>query len=221
MPRRELFKTRALPDVPFAENLVFYAPLTEGDLTDHISGTSPTTGAAGTSVTWNTGKGMYLFAFDETASVWTGAAAVYNNPAVLSNIQALCGDEQPCALVIQCEIIAQYGNRYGEFTACYDSQSHRSRLDLCSQRLNGYAENDSYVIYPTGFNKLAIVYEAGKRRSYVNGTLGKEMDWVQGTLNLDGVYIALKLSNNYRLQCYVKDIRIYNRSFTAQEVAQL
>lgn len=58
--------------VPFAEDLIFWAPLTEGDLTDHISGV---TGEIqnGTTVTWDSSKGMYLIDTTRVSSTtWSG-----------------------------------------------------------------------------------------------------------------------------------------------------
>ena len=48
-----------ISNIPFAEDLVFYAPLTEGDLTDHVNnlqGKVKTTA----SITWDSSVGMYL-----------------------------------------------------------------------------------------------------------------------------------------------------------------
>ena len=46
--------------IPFEEDLIFYAPLTQGDLTDHVSGTTGQL-LTDTTMTWDANKGMYLF----------------------------------------------------------------------------------------------------------------------------------------------------------------
>ena len=55
--------------VPFRESLVFYAPLTQGDLSDHVSGVKPTTDS-GCSYVWDDAKQMYLFETSTNTSSW-------------------------------------------------------------------------------------------------------------------------------------------------------
>ena len=91
MRREHLSSTRVLPDIPFAEDCIFYAPLTQGDLTDHISSNTLTVLSPAT-CTWDSSKNMYYFnAYNmggwNTKFRWSGLdLGIVSDPNNVSNL---------------------------------------------------------------------------------------------------------------------------------------
>lgn len=218
------------PTIPFAENLVFYAPLTQGDLTDHISGSElqvkEYTGATGT-ISFDQDKQMYYFfhnyvkGYCFTKYKWTGLSMglVPNNPSS-SNLH--------------CTIFFKY------IDETFPIVNNKS-----------YSRFNPSLFYVEGLNNYVYAGSIDEKTSFISyfdHTLKDCALVVNGTTTyfyIDHVLVATKnslwLANgqtynsiNNRLSIYpihdatthggagwMKDIRVYNRALSANEIAQL
>lgn len=198
---------------PFADNLVFWAPLTQGDLTDHISGASPTTDSRCT-IDWDADKGMYLFSFDSGASINLATAAQYA-------IQNVSLNEATCYIYAQ--TLRRQGNNYEGWINANNVASG-AICNLCGYRVSAVATASNITtINPSGLHKFVCVYKGSKLLVYQDGTLVRTHTWssVSTPYTLNSVGLCVKQKNQTYLSEYIRDVRIYNVALTAQEVAQL
>lgn len=203
-------QTEPLP--PFAENLVFWAPLTEGDLTDHISGVSPTTDS-GCSVTWDAVKGMYrLYAYNKKMS-----SLKYDC------LHGVIPENHNISIVIDIEEVSIsniYNFIFGLPPYEYGAAPYNYNM--------AYLRHDRYNNSTTNrlVGRLCVVYDDKILRFYKDGVFVKTYDWSQSTspikTDIGNVRIN-QIPNNYGYNgtIYAKNARIYNRALTASEVAQL
>lgn len=219
MPRRDLFKTRALPDVPFAENLVFYAPLTEGDLTDHVSGVSPVRGTG--ICEWDASNNAYRL---KVQNVTTDATClIYNLP--------------------QLNFAAPYN--WTAFTEVYVI-SRDITADLLSIGHPPYNNQDGVSVFSLheihrfsmftlgSWCKLVSQRNGAEANFYTNGTLDRQ---TVGT-GTQPTYVSFMVENaisgnyanrinlgalfyNHTFDILLRDVRLYNRALTSQEIAML
>lgn len=212
MSRRNYKKSEQEPLPPFYENLVFWAPLTEGDLADHISGVSPTTDA-GCSVTWDSDKGMYkLYAYDRIKS-----SLKYD---CLHNV---IPDNHDISIVIDVEEVS-ISNIYNFIFGLppYEYGANPYNYNMAYLRHDRY--NNSITNRLVG--RLCVVYDDLILKFYKDSVLINTLDWSHqsSTVKTDIGNVRInQIPNNsgYSGTIYVKNARIYNRAFTAQEVAQL
>ena len=203
------------PLPPFADNLVFWAPLTEGDLTDHISGVEPTTDA-GCSVTWDAEKQMYKFYAN-------GSSSSYKASARYGSLDMGMLDGDAVTLVIDVEEISYSGNHYSPMLCTPDGIVE-------SQGFNSARVNNVY--YHSGIDlelhRYSVVFErkigAGKFNviRYQDGIHKHTTQWTAPLKLSDNIATICQLNNGNTLySIYAKNARIYNRELTAEEVAQL
>lgn len=190
---------------PFAENLVFWAPLKHGDLKDHISGVDPISDS-GCSITWDAAKQMYKFyAYGAEKS-----AANYNGVRLgLSN-------NSPLTMFIILEEVALIGNNYEGMIG-----TPRYVAGSASLYMRHYAFSQSSQPIRE-LNRYVLVYNGSTFKSYKNGALvatNNISDTIRLTNNI--VQICLLPRNNTSYTFYAYDARIYNRVLTDQEIAQL
>lgn len=216
MARREYSKQQGggnLPDVPFAENLVFYAPLTEGDLTDHISGTLATTDSNCT-YQWDDLIGMYkLKARSSQNGTNYPSALKWSIPSMnLTQGQAL-------TLVIDVKEIHVNGNYYAPMISV-PSMSQQGGAYICTAR---YVNNQlistlhRYCVSCSAFNGSNFTL-----KWYKDGVLKQSGTWLHNySYNNNTVSVCQLHINNSEYQIYAKNVRVYNRELTASEVAQL
>ncbi len=208
--------------VPFAENLVFYAPLTEGDLTDHISGKSPSTDS-GCCVTWNSTYNMYELYCSSgnymAALRWVGLS-LYDAGHNIST--------DGLTVTARMKFVSQSGNNYSAFYSC----------DSLKDTFGQYKNNMAYLYncnarYDTSglgsdINRLTTTLTrsgSGNLKFYKNSTLAKSMDWAAGNISATRAPDTLSLcemhTNNTNMTILISDVRVYNRVLSASEVAQL
>ena len=215
MARREYSKQQGggnLPDVPFAENLVFYAPLTEGDLTEHISGTVPTQ-SQDSYCEWDETIGMYkLRAYSSKNGTDFPSALKWSIPSMnLTQGQAL-------TLVIDVKEIYVYGNYYAPMISV-PSMSQQGGAYICNARYINkqlLSTLHRYCISCSAFNGSNF-----SLKWYQDGVLKQSGTWAQNySYNNNTVSVCQLHTNNSEYQIYAKNVRVYNRELTASEVAQ-
>ena len=198
-----------LPDVPFAENLVFYAPLTEGDLTDHISGTIGTK-MSNCEMYYDGVKEAYKLISEPNRNkyyvsplCWTGLSTMLNTRPLTLSIDVAGVDQGNgyCAMLItpSWSIIQK---NYCHF---YLGEVRFGGLDTSFNRYVAVFDTNNYV----GF--------------YKNGVLiNQQSNWGLNPVYTGEGSVAICMANDCNIySIYAKNARIYNRVFTAQEVAQL
>lgn len=209
-----------LPDVPFAENLVFYAPLTEGDLTDHISGNTLNYNASLNPVFWDNEKKMYRF-----SKVAKPYEMYYN-----VNLDGIVGD-----YTIVCEYLPERTHTYNYPTVLilgsYASSDvwrpgmYSLRNDLSGERALQRMRIWPYSIETQTANMYMINGEGNVEYLCQYGvpsdTICAPHNWDNSNMCRTRVSINPKRDNNDTYAVWIKDIRIYNRFFTQEEIAQL
>lgn len=196
------------PLPPFAENLVFWAPLTEGDLADHISGVSPTTDA-GCSVTWDADKGMYLMKSNGR----------YRSSLVYRGMNMMMQDRHEVTIVADALIVRSNHSYNAIATTPELSRSASYNCAYIHEARNGSMNNVCRVAVSCPNTPEDVYYYP---KFYNNGTYITEASW-RASIQLSFNEVNVCETNNdlYYLDAYIKNVRIYNRALTAEEVAQL
>lgn len=228
MPRRELIlpggKTIP-PSVKFQENMVFYAPLNKGDLTDWISGETGAT-SQDASVVWDDNVGMYLLSFNSTLLGHDCTALRFTSPQLQAN---LSGIESRCTVFMILKEVSVVGGyrscRYFSCDTMKDVWERSPRSNICiDPRWMGQSAIDFNL------KTIALVVENGRQRCYVNGHYVTDDQWADSLATPVSLGICDKnghqtdTSSSYNVsQCslYVKDVRVYNRTLSASEIAEL
>lgn len=210
---RRDYKLIKREDIPFAENLVFWAPLTEGDLTDHISNITPITQG---SATWDANKEMYLL--DSTQNNRWKAALQYTKSG---GFDINCTDGHTmCATM---ELVSSTWN-YNAFFSCssvYVRNNNWSSTKQCFAYVN---EVVSGVTADGTEHLVCFTAKVGEWKFYVDGSLvstGTGYTAAQQVNPPTQVDVCASNTNSNRIVEWVKDVRVYNRILTASEVAQL
>lgn len=220
MPRRDLFKTRALPDVPFAENLVFYAPLTQGDLTDHVSGISPVTDSH-CYVAWDWEEGAYLLKIEADG----------NNGRYPYRLACLkwtnfgMGLSHGNAVTVCCDVreISIAGNGYSAMisTPELNCKDNPSTAYNCHAR---YASSSSQSI-SSWHRYVGVFYSSDNNRQvywFKDGIYTKQYNWnADLDVEYDSVADCQLHLNNSSYEIYARNALVYNRALTSQEIAML
>lgn len=202
------------PLPPFAENLVFWASLTEGDLTDHVSSLVPN--GQGTA-TWDAQKSMYLL--DSTQNNQWKAALRYTKNGGFP-INSIDGH----SIYLRIQLISNTTD-YEVFAACtsiYIRNNGWSSLKECFGYINQVV---SGVQVDGQTHSVCFTAKAGEWKCYTDGLLvytGQGYTAAQQEnppTQLD--VCATNTGSNRRIKLYARDVRLYNRILTASEVAQL
>lgn len=234
-----------IPDnIPFRNELVFYAPMHEQCCCDYVSNTVPETDFIDSNnrgiVIWDDNVGMWKVRTQQTPSSQDTfvAALNYYNLHLYSGIGQDNWYNRGITIFLQMRKIAANENNYLNWAAIdnlHISQPHgdnpntpidgRVRFTMSRARYNS-------DLSTTSLSKLAISMDSVANpgvdactcRTYRDGTLNKTFTWIaaiSGATNPDSFAIAQNCRNCYYGEYYIKDVRIYNRVLTAQEVAQL
>lgn len=216
--RREHTSSSIMPDVPFAEDLVFYAPLTEGDLTDHVSGETLIYPSG--SVNWDSTEQMYLFNKGLKSDEIYFPVNIYNAGVI----------QQPYTIFADCkaETYAYYNyppyvviGGYSDTTswrpslACSNNESsttrglRKKRLEVF-QNVNPYRSR--YYIDETGVYNFCTESTSSSIQDPANWT-----SVMKSRVALN----PTRDGNDIGYRVYLKDIRIYNRAFTTSEITLL
>lgn len=197
-----------LPDVPFAENLVFYAPLTEGDLTEHISGQAMTiTGDGG--IDYDSAEGAYLITlptFDTESP----------SKAVLIADNLSLGLSNQLTTVYSYRELGSANFRPAYFSAGNIlSDTYPYALPFVFGGARGSANQWKTFIQVWDTSQFMT--------SYKNGSIYNEQTistTITDSCN-SGISIGRRAASFHQGSYYLRDLRIYNRALTASEVAQL
>ena len=223
------------PLPPFAENLVFWAPLTEGDLTDHISGETGTT-SAGASVQWDGNLGMYLLSVSTTDPYGRGhdcCALKYNGSQFRNNFRGVYDNCTMFFVLRENTYVAGNGGTDRFCTSRYVSFSALKEVWETSPRANvmvdGNRLHSGNPIDPSQTIKAVVVLENGFAKYYKNGAQTQSVSWdsLADPLSLaimDKNGHATATSSGYNTisaSAYIKDVRVYNRVLTVEEILQL
>ena len=211
MKREDFIKSGgSLP--PFSENLVFWAPLEEGDVTEVLHGITPTTDS-GCSFVFDANKQMYRL----NAS---GGSSSYRGALKYSNVGMGMGNNHECTIVIDVEEISISGNRYSAMIATPIIQNNISITYCCNARyFNSINKNlHRYVAVYGGLNQGE---QNTFERCYYDGILCYDAVWQGLPIANDSVSLCQLHRNNTQYSIYAKNARVYNKAFTTEEVAQL
>lgn len=221
---------------PFAENLVFWAPLTQGDLSDHISGEVGAS-SSNCSAVWDSTEGMYLLTAATTDTYGRGHnsdALRYNSAALRANLNGTQTTGMTVYMLLKEHTYVpgpngQYGvSRYFSCSDMYDVWETSPRMNVLvdGARLNQSSINISKL------RKIAVVYNPTAKllTVYEDGTVVLRGSWTDtpaaplsvGLLSKNGHSSSSSSGYNTKsFSAYVQDVRIYNIQLTASEIAQL
>lgn len=215
MPIREHFILGGEPLPPFSEDLVFWTPLTNGDLTDHISRISPSTDS-GCTVSFDTNKNMYLL-------TTTGTSRSYKAALRYTSLNLGMSDGDGVTLVIVAAEKSYSGNHYSAMLSTPSVQvesqgKNPARISIVyfhsslDTQLHRYALTCSPKIGTSNFTL----------KRYCDGVLKHTSQWSAIIPFTQNVVTMCQLnSSNTAYAIYVSNARIYNREMTPSEVAQL
>lgn len=193
--------------IPFIDDCVFYAPLTNGYLAERISGIEPTSDTE-CSITWDTSNSMYKFS---AVTTWNAAARYTGMKMGLTKGQA-------CTLLIDVIEIAFSGNRYAVMIGM---PKWRESMTL-SYNIRHYAYNTGYSALTT-LARYTVTHDgSGHIKWYKNGVLSATSTWAADRpLEEDHVDICMLPGNNYSYSMYAKNAVVYNRCLSATELATI
>lgn len=235
--RREYMKSGGdTPLPPFSENLVFWAPLTQGDLSDHISGEVGVS-SSGCSATWDSSEGMYLLSAETTDTYGRGHnsdALRYNSSTLRANLNGTQTTGMTVYMLFKEHTYVpgtngQYGvSRYFSCSDMYDVWETSPRMNVL---VDGARLRQSQI-NTTKLWKVAVVYNPTARQLsfYDNGSLLHTSSWTDAPSAPLSVGLCSKNGhgtsttsgyNTKSFSAYVQDVRIYNIQLTASEVTQL
>lgn len=235
--RREYIKSGGdTPLPPFSENLVFWAPLTQGDLSDHIS-SEVGVSSSGCSATWDSSEGMYLLSAATTDTYGRGHnsdALRYNSAALRANLNGTQTTGMTVYMLLKEHTYVpgtngQYGvSRYFSCSDMYDIWETSPRMNVL---VDGARLRQSQID-TTKLWKVAVVYNPSARllTFYDNGSPMYTAAWTDtpaaplsvGLCSKNGHGTSTTSGYNTKsFSAYVADVRIYNRQLTASEVTQL
>lgn len=190
---------------------MFYAPLTEGDLTDHISGTTPTSDVD-CGYEWDATKGMYLLhASGSYRSCYT--ALKYSNLNMFES-----GHDHTLVIDVDEQneyFTSSYTNRYNIMIGVpIIINSSRNYSYICHCRYN---TTYSPIV---GLHRYACVVSNGTWRYFQDGVLKNTMS-TSSVSTGESVAICQLNTNNQKNYIWAKNARVYNRALSDGEVAQL
>lgn len=204
----------------FSENLVFYAPLRFGDLTNHYNGASPTIDED-CSCTWDNNKGMYLLSVTNGSNNTYKCALNYSCPEMSSLFSS--GAYQQITVTGLFEWVSHIGdNNEAFFSVSNKKQSSNTNLTWTCGGTTKYGLSQ----HPVGIHRLTAVlddstYEQICIRYEDNEVVYSMSPWPFQKNAPDSVGICQLLNNQTAFSCYAKDVRVYNRALSAAEIAQL
>lgn len=216
-------------NVPFANSLIFYAPLTEGDLTDHVSGATGIPCIEGgtmpvDNLTWDAANGAYKF---HTNTIYQNAAR-FSVPSFADLIAGIdCNDTAWC-----CNVKCSNNKCYYPIDIGYVRAGDKDNRDwgYTPTHLNHVG---SYV-FDGQWHRVAVffLYLSTTVNFYVDGILRKSITSVytgnskvykRGWTDNMKKYISLGVNQDGQgdITMWIKDMRLYNKTFTDSEITAL
>lgn len=242
MSKRHTYIESSSPTIPdwvlFQENLVFYAPLNQGELFDYISGEVGAT-SADAFVQWDANEGHYLLGYDSTPLGHDCTALRYTSQTLKDNIDS-CYTNKGSTVMITYKDVAYTGRAWGQsraFSCCTMKDVWET-----SPRFNHYIDGlrQGKPEAPSSIPSDCLVYRTiisvqdGNNLSngwkiYRNGSLVYTylIDTQNHPLSIgicDKNGHATSTSSKYNTSqhyIYAYDVRMYNRTMSASEVQQL
>ncbi|MCR4964872.1 MAG: LamG domain-containing protein [Bacteroidales bacterium] len=189
---------------PFSENLVFWAPLTQGDLTDHVSGV--TLSVPYGSVTWDAGSQGYKIYGPNSAKKYVGA---WMNLSLGFDITNL-------GYTLSFELYSW--SAVWIIPACLGGRTFAQNVNIGAT--NNTWQRITNVLEP--YDGVNVHYS----HQYLNGV--DKFPYSRGTSPVAGnsstnlqVELNTRGDNNLNYTYVMRNITIYNRALSASEVAQL
>lgn len=221
--RREHNKISGGNNIPFAENLVFYAPLTQYNLTDLVSGNNAelctdTSNNAQTSIVWDYNYNMYrLFT--------KGDNYAYNYPFALRwNVPNLFDTDKSYTIAVKMQVLQETSNGYFAYFACSDLKktfNNRTETDYvytyAHQARNTKPTTLSWVI-------CSLSREADHTACwYLNSLLkATSSPWCASkTIKPDTIALCQKHYNTTSCEMLAKDLIVYDRLLNQTEIELL
>ncbi len=228
MERRRLLDING---IPFWEDCVFYAPLVQGDTTDHISGTNITVNNNYASLTYDSIEAAYLF---------NATTAGYYSKFYWDNLNLgiIHEDRTDNVYTVLCEMKIVSATQKAQLRALPIAGILNGRSNYVfgffSDLRTFYGVTSTTGNIPDGgvWRKYAIVKNFGLTDSctyYVDLTAGSvNTGYCEKSSSLTfqdanrRVTVMSDYNNNNQIgKVYLRNIVIYNRALTAAEIAQL
>lgn len=216
MSRREHITSQSYIDWLKSLGCVFYAPLTENETRDLISGESPTIDENCT-VTWDASQGMYKLY----------ARRVGQNYGALnyrSGLDLNFSNGDACSALITVKEIAMSGNGYNAMITTPNlfgiNTSVENLIWICQRRYQSGIN--------TGLHKYAVTYPQNDGvnpvgvKFYRDGQLILTSNWtLQTIVGYNTVGICQVNTNNTYYQIYAKDAMIFDCVLTQAQIREI
>ena len=211
--RRSLLMQKKRSDVD--PTLIFYAPLSKGDLTDNISGAMLNNYSS--LVSWSRQEKMYYVV--QTLSYTDNP---YWNIDLTSALTKTLN--QPFTFVVdgRSEVASRYNYPVFFFLGDYSNGEY----GIPGITVNGWVETDK-----TAFKRRALIFDGSTIKTYANGVLtgDSQQDDSSGwrVINWQNQAFQKLCLNPFRhrdganINIYIKNIRVYNRALTIEEITSL
>lgn len=205
-----------------SSDLVFYAPLTNGDLTDHVSGTVATQDN-NTTIEWDSDKGMYYLTSDPGNTNSQHLKEYYLSPLAWRSLtQVPMTGDFTMVITARCKYSS---HKYSAFMITPDW--HAIGKFVCATSLAPV--RGSKQATDTTEHRLAVVstdngLSAPHRAYYCDGVYVTTITESYSTISteIDHATVAICMANDERyFQMWARDARIYNRALTPAEIQNL
>lgn len=218
MERRRLLDING---IPFAEDLIFYAPLTQGDTTDHISGQDIHIRHAG-ALTWDNAEGAYKF---------SGSYAEFYSQFYWSNLSlglnVSSANTVEYTMYSKIKIVSAVDITYSRFFPSVGRTDGSGRyvgsplFQCTSFYFTSYTSSHWYEFVGSIANNVG--------NNYVDKILARTTTSGYGVSGLPAsdmnkyvsIFPIYNINGAHSGVAYVRDVRFYNRALTAAEIAQL
>lgn len=206
MTRRRILLSGNQSSLPVG--CVFYAPLTYNDLSDVVSGTTPS--IAG-SVTWDSNKDMYQF---YKSGAGTGACS-YKDIGQIVDL-----NNEDCMVVVDMEEVSASGNNYFASVKAgrFDFVTYPSQYYLP----HAYFYNNTTM--RTSLKRYAACYKHSVQKAdgWLDGVQTASNKTVNRSSNIvDCITLCFLPKNNSNYTCYLKNVWVFNRQLTTTEIMAL
>lgn len=214
--KREHIISGTEPLPPFSENLVFYAPLTNGDLTDHISGTNPTLTGNGI-MTWDTNEQAYMFKMTTSSN----SCIAYWNVDFTGRMNLNVSQEYTIFSKVK---VVNYVSGYPYILGLgnwNNSSSYKPHINAETCGHPSTIMNCACIRYS---NNSMYFMQANRTETNSSSHMSNPANWNNINLCANRVCVYFRRWNEdtaNNAYAYIKDCMVFNRALTPAEVAQL
>lgn len=230
--------SQPIPPVPssilWPEDLVFYAPLNQGELFDYISGEVGATSEYAWA-TWDVNEQMYQLGFNYPTYTGHDCSALrFTSQQALNNLNR-CYLNGGGTILMRYRDVEYIGNRWGvsralSIDAMPDVWDYSPRSNVPIDGYRQYLQN-SMPSQARTFRTVVVTFitQFSNFKTYINGTLKSTLGFGMeasprslGICDKNGdVSNTSSIYNAKKHIIYAKDIRVYSRICTDAEVLQL